>query len=236
MMLTRSPVPPTSANASPSFRGFHYAPALPSQSPSRVSTALSRRPSTSTSSPANSMKSPSQPRPKRYVAVDAATQYSPMEPFNYVPPAPASSSSGQTPLEPPSTPQVVPMEPGIEQGAEHEQPSQPADPPPAPAVASTSTDPAGAGSSRGLVSPQKRRSSDGPGTVPDGRNSVVNSPSTFAKRPKGDSRPPKVLPQRYELCSSEDMVVLISNMLGELIETNDALALKSGHLTRFHSR
>jgi len=34
----------------------------------------------------------------------------------------------------------------------------------------------------------------------------------------------------------EDVVVLIAHMLGELIETNDALALKSGHLTRFHSR
>lgn len=32
------------------------------------------------------------------------------------------------------------------------------------------------------------------------------------------------------------MVTLISNMLGELIETNDSIAMKSGHLTRFHSR
>lgn len=45
-----------------------------------------------------------------------------------------------------------------------------------------------------------------------------------------------MLPEKYEFCAVEDMVVLIANMLGELIETNDALALKSGHLTRFHSR
>ncbi|CAK7262533.1 Pho80p cyclin [Sporothrix epigloea] len=45
-----------------------------------------------------------------------------------------------------------------------------------------------------------------------------------------------MLPEQYEFCKVEDMVVLIANMLGELIETNDVLALKSGHLTRFHSR
>lgn len=32
------------------------------------------------------------------------------------------------------------------------------------------------------------------------------------------------------------MVVLIAHMLSELIETNDGLALRSGSLTRFHSR
>lgn len=31
-------------------------------------------------------------------------------------------------------------------------------------------------------------------------------------------------------------MILISNMLSELIETNDSLAMKSGQLTRFHSR
>jgi len=56
------------------------------------------------------------------------------------------------------------------------------------------------------------------------------------KRVKPDSPPAKVLPIKYELCDVEDIVILIANMLCELIETNDALALKSGHLTRFHSR
>lgn len=31
-------------------------------------------------------------------------------------------------------------------------------------------------------------------------------------------------------------MILIAHMLGELIETNDPLALQSGNLTRFHSR
>lgn len=57
-----------------------------------------------------------------------------------------------------------------------------------------------------------------------------------AKRSRPEVAPPKMLPEQYEFCLVEDMVVLIANMLGELIETNDGLALKSGHLTRFHSR
>lgn len=31
-------------------------------------------------------------------------------------------------------------------------------------------------------------------------------------------------------------MILIANMIGELIETNDLIAMKSGQLTRFHSR
>jgi hypothetical protein len=65
---------------------------------------------------------------------------------------------------------------------------------------------------------------------------ALQNPSTLPKRVKPDTTPPKVLPLRYEHCAVEDMVVLIAHMLGELIETNDTLALKSGHLTRFHSR
>lgn len=34
----------------------------------------------------------------------------------------------------------------------------------------------------------------------------------------------------------DDLVILIAHMLGELIQTNDPLALTSGRLTRFHSR
>ncbi|OAA67846.1 cyclin-dependent protein kinase regulator pho80 [Niveomyces insectorum RCEF 264] len=107
------------------------------------------------------------------------------------------------------------------------------------------------------TSPHKRRSSEGPAEPDDGAGkgeknarstaagvgagagqspSVVHSPTSGAKRAKPEAAPPKVLPEQYELCPVEDMVVLIANMLGELIETNDALALKSGHLTRFHSR
>jgi len=87
------------------------------------------------------------------------------------------------------------------------------------------------------VSPSKRKIPQG------GESSHAGSPaaaeggsSTLTKRPKPEEAPSKALPLKYEFCAVEDMVVLISHMLGELIETNDALALRSGHLTRFHSR
>ena len=67
-------------------------------------------------------------------------------------------------------------------------------------------------------------------------SSTADSKSGASKRARSEAAPVKMLPEQYELCDVEDMVVLIANMLGELIETNDALALKSGHLTRFHSR
>ncbi|TPX11000.1 uncharacterized protein E0L32_008037 [Thyridium curvatum] len=75
----------------------------------------------------------------------------------------------------------------------------------------------------------KRRNS--PSTAP-----MAQNPATGSKRARPAAPAPKVLPQRYELCSVEDIVILIAHMLGELIETNDPLALQSGNLTRFHSR
>jgi hypothetical protein len=56
------------------------------------------------------------------------------------------------------------------------------------------------------------------------------------KRPKAARKPVKVLPTRYELCAVEDLVILIASMISELIETNDGLPLRTGVLTRFHSR
>jgi hypothetical protein len=56
------------------------------------------------------------------------------------------------------------------------------------------------------------------------------------KRAKSDQTPVKVLPAKYEFCPVEDMVVIIANMISELIQTNDQLPLRSGVLTRFHSR
>lgn len=79
------------------------------------------------------------------------------------------------------------------------------------------------------LEPHKRRNSQGPG-------SVIEEAAGLPKRVKPEIAPPKVLPVRYELCAIEDIVVLIANMLSELIETNDGLAMRSGHLTRFHSR
>ncbi|TAQ85163.1 hypothetical protein B7494_g6499 [Chlorociboria aeruginascens] len=65
--------------------------------------------------------------------------------------------------------------------------------------------------------------------------SVVESSQTI-KRSKSCNTPVKVLPLKYEMCSVDDMVVLIANMISELIQRNDDLPLRSGVLTRFHSR
>ncbi|KAF3766146.1 cyclin-domain-containing protein [Cryphonectria parasitica EP155] len=90
------------------------------------------------------------------------------------------------------------------------------------------------------LSPSKRRNSDAPGLLVGGRPSGEGGDGAATggvpKRVKPEAAPPKVLPVQYELCAYEDIVVLIAHMLAELIETNDALALRSGHLTRFHSR
>jgi len=67
--------------------------------------------------------------------------------------------------------------------------------------------------------------------------SAISSTSALPpKRVRSDQLSIKVLPAKYELCEVEDMVVLIANMISELIETNDSLPLRSGVLTRFHSR
>lgn len=86
------------------------------------------------------------------------------------------------------------------------------------------------------LSPNKRRNSEGPGAVIGEASGSERVAQGLPKRAKPDVVPPKVLPVRYELCAIEDVVVLIANMLSELIETNDALAMRSGQLTRFHSR
>lgn len=228
-MLTRSPVPPSPANSSPrgSHHSFHYASAASHhQSPSRISVLLPRRQSSSSASGGAMPSSPAYPRPKRYVGVDAATQYSPMEPdspavANLAPPLPPESQ-----LAPPQTLGTM----SVTQPDEEPLRSQQADSTPSSSKQSHQPEPSH------TASPIKRRNSQGPG----GGNAVSATasitPSILAKRVKPDTAPPKVLPEKYELCPVEDIVVLIANMLGELIETNDALALKSGHLTRFHSR
>ncbi|KAK7746922.1 Pho80p cyclin [Cytospora paraplurivora] len=86
------------------------------------------------------------------------------------------------------------------------------------------------------LSPNKRRIAEGPEVLSGESSTAVQAAGALPKRVKPDVPPPKVLPVRYELCAVEDIVVLIANMLAELIETNDSLAMRSGQLTRFHSR
>ncbi|CVL04309.1 phosphate system cyclin PHO80 [Fusarium globosum] len=92
----------------------------------------------------------------------------------------------------------------------------------------------GQGQAPSGVSPTKRRSSPTP-TNPDAVAAANSSPQT-SKRAKPATPPPKVLPDRYELCAVEDMVELVAHMLAELIATNDAIRISNGGLTRFHSR
>lgn len=232
MMLTRSPVPTPPANASPgsNFHNFHYAPAPSPRQSSPRTTAAAKFRRRSTSPPPASIASTSAPRQKRYVAVDAATQYSPMEPMDYatgtllprIPPVEAA------PIDPQPVSGPKPMAiPG-------ERPQAAAQPPVRPPKAVSAGVKQSIGSQ--AASPSKRRNSQGPGGSSSAAAAdALQNPSTLSKRPRPEAAP-KVVPQRYEHCPVEDMVVLIAHMLGELIETNDTLALKSGHLTRFHSR
>ncbi|KAK3988146.1 cyclin-domain-containing protein, partial [Cladorrhinum sp. PSN332] len=264
-MLTRSPVVAASTNASSprgAYHNFggHYAsasvasssrPQQPSPSSPRLQVpAIAKSLRQSTSSPAavapiapkppppaaahtEGPPPPPPPPQQRYVGVDAATQYSPMEPMDYV------------------TGAIVPREHPAETEQESNQPPPPPPPPPPAAegqnnnnnnmavTASHVDAQAAPGPSKQCsvpASPSKRRNSQGPGDAGAAPVHAGQNPSAVSKRAKPEEAPPKVLPERYEFCQVEDVVVLIAHMLGELIETNDALALKSGHLTRFHSR
>lgn len=264
-MLTRSPVPARSPSASPSsfHTNFHYAPVSPQHRSPKVPTTAPRRPSTTTSplgtamtSPSHSSKPQPKPSPKpppprerstKYVGVDAATQYSPMEPHNYF--APRKAPSQPSPLSntqsaPGACPAEVQAQPAPTQSKPRSNLTIPTSEVTAAAgpqaTATTATAPLESEppmlKAPHPLSPNKRRNSEGPGAEA-GESSVAGQAGrALPKRVKPDVAPPKVLPVRYELCAIEDVVVLIANMLAELIETNDALAMRSGHLTRFHSR
>lgn len=227
--MTRSSVPPSSSIPSPkgALHPFHYASAAHKcHSPSRISAPLSRRQSSSSVSGAMP-PSPAGTRPKQHVGIGVATQSSAMEP--------ATSADANTAPLPARESHAASSQPvgtaPFAQNGDHSLSSQQASatrssspkqqPPPPPTLSQT-------------TSPNKRRNSQGPDR--GGSANTPHDPSVVPKRAKAEAAPPTILPQRYELCPVEDIVVLIANMLGELIETNDSLALKSRHLTRFHSR
>lgn len=60
--------------------------------------------------------------------------------------------------------------------------------------------------------------------------------SSSPKKQKQEHPPEKLMPLKYEDCDVKDLGVLVSDMLLELVRHNDALPLKDGQLTRFHSR
>lgn len=247
-MLTRSPIQSSPANASPlnPFHVFHYAPASsPRHSPSSsrcVSASLNRSQSSpglsasaAASAASSTTASPSSCPPplKRYVAVDASTQYSPMDSAAESVAAVASPTK-PTQFDIPSTTATAP-EPS---GSSDEQPTQ-STAEPSSSLAKADAPGTTLGASKPvaqILSPNKRRKSQSPHKDSTATGTEVSGrPPSPVKRAKQETAP-KILPQRYELCQVEDVVILVANLLCELIETNDKLALKTGHLTRFHSR
>lgn len=63
-----------------------------------------------------------------------------------------------------------------------------------------------------------------------------SSTPSSAKKMKQEETNSKLLPQDYSACAPRDLVLLISSMLMDLIQYNDTIPLRDGHLTRFHSR
>lgn len=85
----------------------------------------------------------------------------------------------------------------------------------------------------------KRHASDetsGDEQMTDADTSSHLADDSPAKKVRADTPPRKVVPSLYEECDVRDLVILISSMLLELISYNDAIPLRDGHLTRFHSR
>lgn len=92
-----------------------------------------------------------------------------------------------------------------------------------PMPSSTSNSPARRNSNR-LTSP--------PAHPQPPQHESISSPP---RRQKVESHR-KLLPPLYQHCDTADLVVLISDMLGELVVLNDQIPLSTGKLTRFHSR
>lgn len=194
-------------SANASPNTFRYATSSPQHS-SKPSPALRRRPSSrSNASPsADAMKSSPIQRPRQYVANDSGIHGSPAEAQR-----PPSSLSQKVSAHSSQSPHPA---------------AAPSRPPQDPVVQPDSA-PSG-------VSPTKRRSSPAP--INSEATAAGSSSQQTTKRPKPDTPPPKVLPDRYELCAIEDIVELVAHMLAELIATNDAIRISNGGLTRFHSR
>ncbi|KAI1418159.1 cyclin-domain-containing protein [Hypoxylon sp. FL1857] len=227
MLTSSSPTILGATSASP--RTFHYATSRSPQHSPKITVPLARRQSRhslSRSSPSTPLRSPSFSKPKQYVGVDAATQYSPMEPFD--PTVPLRSAQVSGPRISSSTTTTT-----ATTSANYPNP-HPVAPEHIPGSASSPN--RSAKTHAQPLSPNKRRKSQDFIRAHPSSSITASSQPNSPKRTKPNECPPKVLPLRYELCEVEDMVILISNMLSELIETNDLIAMKSGHLTRFHSR
>lgn len=72
--------------------------------------------------------------------------------------------------------------------------------------------------------------------VSEQRVEVEESEQTRLKRLRPPVPTVKLLPRRYEFAHPNDLVILVSSMIMELIQYNDTIPLQGGRLTRFHSR
>jgi hypothetical protein len=147
--------------------------------------------------------------------VDAATQYSP----------PAKSSRSRSPHQPPEADSPVADTKSARKGKRRDSPAL-EDPEP------TETPSAHAPKLQMILRDDGSQTTTTP--LPVVPQSLGNTSPLKRARPP---RPAvKMMPARYELCDVKDLVALISNMLMELVQFNDAIPLRDGRLTRFHSR
>lgn len=171
------------------------------------------------------------PRP-RVKMVDAATQYSPPEPE----------------INPPSNQTPTTTIAGLQLSEKDEQTSKssapalppaqrepPQAPPPEPARSTQRPEPAPS------QVQTKRQAVDPAVSSPPTTNGIEGDEGDLShhspvKKARPDAPPIRMMPALYETCNTRDLVVLISSMLMELIRYNDAIPLREGHLTRFHSR
>jgi hypothetical protein len=120
-------------------------------------------------------------------------------------------------------------------------PGQPPSPPPQPRLLGDTQSQENAGEVAELEASTTMSSSKRPNPADSdddggGQTAAAGPSARPAQRPRQSASPAKRLPAKYEQCSVDDIVILISNMLVELIETNDNIPLRHGSLTRFHSR
>lgn len=162
-----------------------------------------------------------QTRPKM---VDASTQYSP----------PVAQKAEQTPTSPIA---------GLKLSEADEQASKTA---PLPAAAKrpcegpatrpphSESGAASAQTKRHAAEPLSEETQPGTNGLDSQDGDITRS--SPVKKPRPDAPPVRMMPLRYETCNTRDLVVLIASMLMELIRYNDAIPLRDGQLTRFHSR
>ena len=104
---------------------------------------------------------------------------------------------------------------------------------PVPEVQAVPDGGAAAGAKRGTSDLASAPASESQTSLEDELH-VEESPSSKRQRPATPAV--RLMPMQYETCDPRDLVILISSMLMELVRYNDAIPLRDGHLTRFHSR